>query len=89
MRNRKAPGRGGIPKKFAQQIVLEILRVIFDKCMVEKDTIPNEWKQVLYKIESKSLCTNYIGISVTDCIRRLYGRIIKYSTEGAIEIGEE
>lgn len=96
MKNGKAAGPGGIPIeliKSAPQKVKEILSIIFNKCLLNQEEIPNEWKKSIitpiFKKGNKNECKNYRGISVTSSIGRLYGRIIKNRIEGEMDNIEE
>jgi len=88
MKNGKAAGPGGIPielVKHGPDILLENLVEIYNKCLMEGDDIPNDWKigylSSIHKKGNKKVCSNYRGITVTSSIGRLYGRILKTRIE--------
>lgn len=96
IKNNKAPGPGNIPielVKHAPTRLIEILQEIFNRCLIEREEIPTEWKlgyiSSIYKKGSRTECKNYRGITVTSSVGRLYGRILKQRIEKIIEIGEE
>jgi hypothetical protein len=70
MKNGKFPGPGSIP--------LDILGIIFNKCLLDEEEPPREWKLAyLTSIHKKGLkkdCKNYRGINVSATIGRLYRR---------------
>jgi truncated hemoglobin YjbI len=80
MKNGKSPGLGGITVellKNAPEAVLHILRIIFNKCLLDEEEPPREWKLAyltsIHKKGSKKDCKNYRGMSVSATTGRLYG----------------
>ena len=96
MRNKKAPGPGGLPIeliKHAPEQCLIIIQDIFNQCL-NGTTIPSEWKlgylSSIHKKGNRKNCDNYRGITVTSSLGRLYGRILKGRVEReAKEIEEQ
>lgn len=96
MKNGKSPGPGGLPielLKHAPDSLIDILQVIFNKCLIGGEEPPKEWKLAhltsIHKKGSKKECKNYRGISVIATVGRLYGRILKERLEDNITIEEE
>jgi hypothetical protein len=67
--------------KNVPESVLDILRIIFNECLLDEEESPRKWKleylTSIHKYGSKKDCKNYRGISVSAIIGRLYGQIIK------------
>ena len=96
MKNDKSPGPGSIPVELLKNVpesVLDILRIIFNECLLDEEESPRkrklEYLTSIHKYGSKKDCKNYRGISVSAIIGRLYGQIIKERLENEITIGEE
>ena len=83
LKNRKAPGPGGI---YAEMIkngtdtLLRMMTEMINKC-IERKQVPAEWKigfmSSLFKKGDRQQCNNYRGITVTPTLSRLYGRVLR------------
>lgn len=96
-KNGKAAGPGNIPielVKHGPKILHEMVRDLFNRCLLNGDAIPEDWNMAyitsIYKKGDKRKCSNYRGISVTSAMGRLYGRVLKNRIEkNTIEIEEQ
>ena len=94
-KNGRAPGPGGLPIeliKFGTEQLLELLAYVFNR-FLKDDELPPEWKNAyisnLHKKGDRKKPSNYRGLSVTNSLSRLYGRIIKNRLEKEAESVEE
>lgn len=95
MKNGRAPGPGGIPIeliKHGTEQLMELLAYVFT-WFLRNDDLPTEWKNAyisnIHKKGDRKILSNYRGLSVTNSLSRLYGKIIKNRIENEIEDVEE
>ena len=95
MKNGRASGPNGLPIeliKHGPDALLELLAYVFN-CFLRGEELPPEWKTAhisnLYKKGDRRQCSNYRGLSVTNSLSRLYGKIIKTRIEQQITEEEE
>lgn len=95
MRNGKAPGPGNINvelMKAAPDILMDVLAIIFNKCLNGCEP-PREWKKAtitsIFKKGNRQDCKNYRGISVICSVARLYGKVLKGRIEKQFLESEE
>lgn len=87
LKNGKSPGPGDIPAeliKCGADGLYAQLTELFQDCLNGAET-PNEWKisiiSTIHKKGSKDNCKNYRGISVTNTLSKIYGKILKDKIE--------
>ena len=87
MKNGKAPGPGGVQIeliKHGPEVLFELLAYVFN-LFLGGEEVPGEWTTAymsnIYKKGDRKKCSNYRGISVTNSIARIYGKIIKERIE--------
>jgi hypothetical protein len=96
MKNGKAPGPGGVPIeliKYGPDKLFQLLAYTFN-LFLRGEELPPEWKTAyisnLYKNKGdRKDCKNYRGLSVTNSICRVYGKIIKSRIEDCWEDAED
>ncbi|KAF2896139.1 hypothetical protein ILUMI_10037 [Ignelater luminosus] len=96
MKNGKSSGSGGIPIKIlkhANTSIHEILTYIFNRCLLNHDKLPQDWKvrylTPIYKKRSRHDCSNYREISGLATMGRPYGHIVRRRIGKKIAVGEE
>ena len=87
LKNRKAPGPGGIPTeliKCGTRKLFLCIRDLMEKC-IRGGEVPKEWKESwitpTHKKGRKEDCENYRGLSVTGTLSKIYGKILKAKME--------
>lgn len=66
---------------------------IFNRCLTDRETIPEEWRvgiiRSVHKKEATTKCETYRGITVTSSIGSLYGQVIRNRTEHNIMLRKD
>lgn len=95
MKNGRASGPNGIPMELLKNgpdVLMQLLSYVFN-CFLKGEELPREWKTAyisnLHKKGDKKQCSNYRGLSVTNSVSRLYGKIIKNRIEYQFKEEEE
>jgi len=86
----KASEPGGIPKellRYGGKNVITFLMNRFNEILMRGDKL-QEWNSVyvccIYKKGDKKDCNNYRGISIMNCIERVFSKVTKNKTKSMI-----
>jgi len=79
LKNGKSCGREGVyveMLKHGTDKLIKLLTCVINRCINGEETL-QQWKVAYMSSIHKKDCSNYRGISVTNVISRLYGKILR------------